>query len=201
MIIVIDNFLDNPDKIQKEAIKFYRTHQSVSEKNYPGKKVQVSIEIKNLISKKISSVLKENINCKESCYQFVDETYLLGIPHDDRSKKYSSILFLNKNAPENTGTQIFSHYNNYKSSSLYQDENLVLPIKEHFIKSKRKILDKLMYRLTLFKIMKDFKSKDSITIENKFNRMIIFDSNLVHRACNYFGKDEQSRLCLVSFFN
>lgn len=200
MIFVVDNFYSNPDDIRIKALKSFDTNEKVFGINYPGIKILVEDQfIKNYLTSRTSKIVNENLILVESCFQFVDKSFIKGIPHDDRGRKYTSIIYLNPNPPKNSGTEIFDHF--YKTrSKLYTEENFILPYKRNFFKAKKKnILHKFLYSKLIDSILKD--QKYCTSIANKYNRHLIFDSKMVHRAQNYFGDGKESRLCLVSFFH
>jgi hypothetical protein len=213
MFFVIDNFFKDPDKIRIAARKKYETAKNIKDNGrYPGIKILVdSVKgsatnydpideyIKKCVTECVSKHTGEKVHLIESCYQFVDKSYVTGIPHDDSERKYTSIVYLNPNPPKNSGTELFDHLNNSYNNLLYLDEDQILPYKKNFLESKRKIIDKLLWRL----VMKRFKNDLNYCtpIANKYNRHLIFDSKYVHRAQDYFGEGKDSRLCLVSFFH
>ena len=200
MIFVVDNFYPNPDEIRVKALKAYSNSEKVSANNYPGIKILIEDEfIKNYLISKVSKIVNEKLILVESCFQFVNKSFVKGIPHDDRERKYTSIIYLNPNSPKNSGTEIFDHF--YKTNSkLYTEEKFILPYKRKFFAAKKKnFLYKFLYSKLIDSILKD--QKHCTSIANKYNRHLIFDSKMVHRAQNYFGEGKESRLCLVSFFH
>lgn len=200
MIFVVDDFYKNPDEIRIKALKLYSNNKKVSAFNYPGIKIIIEDQfIKNDLTTRTSKIVNEKLTLIESCFQFVDKNFVKGIPHDDREKKYTSIIYLNPYPPQNSGTEIFDLFYKTKSKS-YTDERFVLPYKNKFIASQNKnFLYKFLYSRLIDKILKE--QKYCTAVANKYNRHLIFDSKMVHRAQNYFGEEKNSRLCLVSFFN
>jgi hypothetical protein len=199
MIFVADNFLKNPDEIRIDALKRYSSQSRVKSTNYPGIKFIIEDPIfKDQLKQGVSKIVNEKVTIVESCFQFVDKNFVKGIPHDDRERKYTSIIYLNQNPPKNSGTEIFE-YCYHNRSILYKDEKFIISFKESFItKNNKNFIDKFLYSRLIDKILKEQKYKT--VISNMYNRHLIFDSKLTHRAQNYFGEDKNSRLCLVSFF-
>lgn len=208
MFIVIDNFLDEPHKFICEAKKNRNIDiQIKTASNYPGKKVSTSIETKLFIENKVNQLLNYKYQCGELQYQFIDGSFIKGIPHEDSANnyKYTSILFLNQQSPNNTGLEIYQRWDNYFQDSFINPINLhnTVTEKEHFFNSTNKtILSKIKYTMLVEKFKYNLEKRGKrISIPNKFNRCVIFDSNLVHCAQNYFGTDETNcRLNLVGFF-
>jgi hypothetical protein len=200
MFIVIDDAFENPERFRNDAIKKYKDNIFEVNQNYPGKRCFISDDtLINYFSHKAQVILNQNIKCHQLSYDFVDSSYCIGFPHDDRGRKYTSILYLNPNPPNESGTELFSNYLSCSRNKLYLNEkNNVILKRSFFGKSKRNFIDKWFYQKNVRKITDDLKYTTSIS--NKYNRLLIFDSNLIHRAQNYFGEGVNSRLCLVGFF-
>ena len=70
--------------------------------------------------------------------------------------------------------------------------------KESFNKGLRTPIDRYFYKRVIDKVREDQDNK--IEVNNKFNRMVIFPSERIHRAQNYFGKERKdSRLTIITF--
>lgn len=213
MFFVIDNFFKDPDRIRVAARKKYETAKNIKDNGrYPGIKILVDTikgsasnydptddYIKKCVTDCVSKHTGEKVQLVESCYQFVDQSYVTGIPHDDSERKFTSIIYLNPNPPQNSGTELFDRFEKCFDNLLYSDEEFILSYKEKFLQSKRGRLDKIVWSLFMKKLKNDFNY--CTPIANKYNRHLIFDSKYVHRAQNYFGEGKNSRLCLVSFFH
>lgn len=199
MIIIKDNFLENIDQIRTDALSRYSKERKISAKNYPGIKIHVPENTKKIIEKKAQNILNENVTCGEMCYQFVDKTYVKGIPHIDPGYKYTLMVYLNPTPLQSGGTEIFEHYYDHCVKEVFYNSNIVLSIKEKFFsKTKRNFFDKLIYKMLVKKVILD--QNYSTSVSNKYNRLLIFNSNMVHRAENYFGTGKNSRLSIVGFF-
>lgn len=199
MIIVKDNFLENVDQIRIDAVNRYHKLEKITAKNYPGIKIQVPDNIKKTIEKKAQNILNDNVTCGEMCYQFVDESYVKGIPHIDPGYKYTLMVYLNPSPLQSGGTEIFEHYYDHCKKEVFSSSDIVLSIKENFFNKKRRnFFDKIIYKLLVKKVLSD--QKYSTSVSNRYNRLLIFESNMVHRAQNYFGMGKNSRLSIVGFF-
>ena len=201
MIFVIDDFLKNPDKVRVDAYKMYANNSGIDEfDNYPGLKIPIyddalKIELQNSVRK----CVRQYVNLVECSFQFIDKSFVKGLPHDDSDVKFTSIIYMNINPEDNSGTEIYDYCYKSRDKCLYKEEDYILNYKRDFILEKNKsFLFKYLYGVLVDKVLKD--QPCPTVISNKYNRNLIFDSKYVHRAQNYFGKGRDSRLCLVSFY-
>lgn len=204
MFIIIDNFLDNPFKFILESKKHIKIFNNIRKaQNYPGIKVSPSEETRFILKNKIEKVLNvQNIICDEINYQFIDKNFVTGIPHNDVSK-YTTILFLNPNPPKNSGVELYKKMNDYTNDLYFNQMNSCLRQKEIFFSKKQKsIFDKIKYKYAVNKFKSQLETQGERTkISNVFNRMVIFDCDIVHCAQEYFGDDYNNcRLTLTGFY-
>lgn len=206
MITIIDNFLDNPHELVVEAknnfkIKSLCTYQ----KNYPGVKVFPNSSTKKFIDSKIRNLPFVKTACSEMQYQFVNKTFITGIPHEDLPKSFTFIIFLHPNPEKNSGIELYKKFNEFPSTKIINQNylNRMVYKKEKFFSSKNKsFFEKLEYKRTIKEVQKELKKYCSpLVVDNVFNRLVIFDSSIIHRPQNYFGNDESDcRLNLVGFY-
>jgi hypothetical protein len=199
MIKVIDNFLPDPYLIKRESFKSkikdnYLTH--------PGTRKIIPTNIENLVSTLLKKELNENIKVVDCGFDFINEKYVTGIPHSDSGRngyKYSAVIYLNENPPENTGIEIYDYAKD--NTHLYFHTKNAEELKERFFKSNKNFVDKLIWKnLIVKRCVKELENKNKIEISNKFNRMIVFDSDRIHRPQNYFGtNDKNCRLSMIFF--
>ncbi len=200
MIKVIDNFLPDPYFVRKESFKSkikdnYLTH--------PGTRKIIPTKIENLVLNLLKKELNEDIRVAECGFDFIDEKYVTGIPHSDSGKngydgfKYSAVIYLNENPPEKTGIEIYDYAKNNRH--LYFHTQNAMDLKEGFFASKKSFVDKFIWKnLIVKRSTKGLKNK--IEISNKFNRMVVFDSDRIHRPQNYFGTNKENcRLSMIFF--
>jgi len=105
--IIIDDFLDNPDKVRESVLKlnFYRTG------DYPGLRTdRADKEYEQYIKSKLEIIL----NCKikefkqdSFSFQICLENAETWIHHDET--EWAGVLYLTPNAPASTGTAIYRH--------------------------------------------------------------------------------------------
>lgn len=107
-------------------------------------------------------------------------------PHVDNQKlcRYGAVLYLSQNPAADSGTSFYrlKYANGAAGGNVVQDpyHNLVDALKTRSLPA-------------------DAWYEDH-SIENKFNRLILFKSNIVHSASGYFGKDKRDKRLAVTFF-
>lgn len=107
-------------------------------------------------------------------------------PHVDNRKlcKYGAVLYLNQNPAPDSGTSFYrlKYANGAVGGNLVQDpyKNLVDALHTQALPSDAWYVDH--------------------SIENKFNRLILFKGNMVHSASSYFGTDKRDKRLAVTFF-
>lgn len=114
--LIIDNFLDNPDKVRTSALslEFYRTG------DFPGYRTdRADYDYEAYVTKKLESIL----NCKilefkqdSFCFQLCLEDNETWIHHDDTA--WAGVLYLTPDAPAEAGTAIYRHIPTNKFSEL-----------------------------------------------------------------------------------
>jgi|TARA_B100000035_G_scaffold185512_1_gene158234 hypothetical protein len=195
---VIDNFFDNPYEIRNIALK---CHSQTTDVTYPGVRKKVPTETASFTLKQIKKKFNKNFlisphEVNGMAFDFIDRTFCAGMCHNDEvfSEK-TFLVFLTPNPQPNSGIDIFDRINNQAE---YTDIVETNKKKEKFLSSKRSFPQRFFYRREIDRLTKLQKNK--ISIENKFNRAVLFDSKRVHRAQNYFGLNKSNtRLTLVSF--
>ena len=192
---VIDDFFDNPYDIRNTALKCDWQTVNVT---YPGIRKRVPAEIAVLTLKQIEKKFNKNllISSQEQngmAFDFIDRTFCGGMCHSDQDRAEKTFLvFLTPNPQPNSGIDIFDITNDYTEICKSNQK------KEKFFSSKRNLSQRFFYRREIDKLTKLQKNK--ISVENKFNRAVLFDSNRVHMAQNYFGSNKSNtRLTLISF--
>lgn len=189
---IIDNFFDNPYDIRNIALKCDWQTVNVA---YPGIRKRVPAEtavftLKQIEKKFNKDFLISSRDMNGMAFDFIDRTFCGGICHSDEDIAEKTLLvFLTPNPEPNSGIDIF-------------DKGVVprdaCSGKEKFFSSKRNLVQRFFYRRQIDKLTKLQKNK--ISVENKFNRAVLFDSNRIHRAQNYFGSNKSNtRLTLISF--
>lgn len=107
-------------------------------------------------------------------------------PHvDNRSLcKYAAVLYLNINPDPEGGTSFYR----LRHSNGAPGGNLVVPPYRNLVDAlNTKALPKEAWYL-------------DESVENKFNRIMLFKGNMAHSASKYFGKDKRDKRLAVTFF-
>jgi hypothetical protein len=125
-------------------------------------------------------------------FHFLKKKFCEGGAHYDANSKYAAVLYLNPIPSNNSGTRIFSHKKNY---NFYNQEQYIKSVKK-FMLSKNNFLDRFLYKKEIIKYEKQFGT--GMNVENKFNRLIIYNSNYVHKALNFFGNKLEN--CRLTYF-
>lgn len=173
-LMVIDNFLDDPDTIRNFALK--QTYHIRG--NYPGVRATWdNTAYDNELNVKLSEIIGCNITHQgaskqfQICTEYEDNNW---IHHD--TKNLAGVLYLTPNAPLEYGTSIFRHKQTNIMYGLDQtDEN----------------------------IRNEDEWEEIINISNVYNRLILYNGMLYHRSNNFgFGNSlENSRLTQVFFMD
>ena len=107
--------------------------------------------------------------------------------------------------PPNSGMEVYDSESKEGSANMppdYITESRYynfLSVKENFYKDTTNFLKGYKYARMTKRMNSYF--DPSVKIPNKFNRLILFDGNLYHRAHKFFGTSvEDARLTLTSFF-
>lgn len=173
-LMVIDNFLDDPDTIRKFALK--QTYHIRG--NYPGVRAPWD---NTAYETEINTKLTEIIGCNIT-HQGASKQFQICTEHEDNNwihhdtKDLAGVLYLTPNAPLEYGTSIFRHKHTNIMYGLNQtNEN----------------------------IRNEDEWEETINISNVYNRLILYNGMLYHRSNNFgFGNSlENSRLTQVFFMD
>jgi hypothetical protein len=200
-LLVIDNFLPDPDMVRRYALSVnYFDNIKENYTYFPGKRTNVmakmnpeyNASIFNKFSKLLYNVDEAvySIDIK-SYFQIVYEKYRRGWVHSDNGEiDLAGVLYLTPNPPADSGTEF------YKEKSVDKNKTIInIDIKQQFVTNqiefdaaKEALLENnLQYELTDY-------------ISNKYNRLILYPASWYHCARNYFGDtDENARLTQVFF--
>jgi len=183
-IVVVDNFLENPDEVRKLALDIpsdeYEKRGSVGvrSKPYPYGNIYRPIFEKLL---GIETIDEEwgGTDGTHGCYQW-SPADTGQVVHCDATD-WAGIIFLTPDAPPRTGTWLMKHKDTGKR---YRDEGL----------------DDVFIGNTKQWDTHPFEKIDDIG--NVYNRLILWNGRHLHTAGSYFGESiDNSRLYQVFFFN
>ena len=200
MLRVVDNFLDDPYLFRNTGLKLYNENNFIaSDLRWPGCRVELPDSLVKKYIPKVESAVDGTLS-SSTYFQWVDETWVSGIWHDDPSD-YTVLTFLNQDAPSNTGIEIGENTITSRTGSecvkYMMEDNAI--IKNSFYRSSRNYYQRYLFKKKLDKYNSSPYFKDPCVVSNKFNRTVIFEKSQLHRAQNFFGKGKKSRLTMISF--
>lgn len=177
--VVVDNFYKNPDSVRNFALSLdFKEHKEY----HKGKRTELSYRFPGLkesfekiLGAKITNWDYYPINgCFQHCIAGDQLVYHCDLQH------FAGIIYLTPDAPPQTGT---SFYRSRHTRKMKVDGN------EQGIVFRNGFLDPTEFDLV-------------DTVGNVYNRLILFDSKLIHSASEYFGTNLQnSRLFQLFFFD
>ena len=177
--IVIDNFYENPDFVRNFALKCtFQDHPAY----HKGKRTDqcyrfagLKERFETLLGRKIVNWEKYGTNgCFQSCIAGDQLVY-----HHD-GQQYAGVLYLTPDAPPQAGTNL------YRSK---YTKKMKVPEAEHGQVFKNGYLDSTEFDLV-------------DVVGNVYNRLILFDAQVIHAASTYFGTTkENGRLFQLFFFD
>jgi hypothetical protein len=176
--IVIDNFYSEPDKIRNFALKqeFFpdlKRHKGKRSATFRFEGLKERFEV--LLGRNIHHWEKYGTN---GCFQYCIAEDLPVYHHD--MQQYAGVLFLTPDAPIKSGTQFFRSRHTKK---------MKVPSEDHSTVFRNGFYDST-----------EFESVD--TVGNVYNRLVLFDAQLIHAAPVYFGNSkENGRLFQLFFFD
>ncbi len=190
MIIVKDDFFKDPYSVRNAVLK-KKNFSAPENGRYPGLRCdEVSDNINDYILSEARHYTKDPyLKLIKSFIQWIPKKYHKGTVHGDL-EKYTSVYFLSLDTPPHSGTVVYDESKDL-DPSLFEAKRSFYADTNNFIKKFRfnRLCNKALSGLT------------PITIPNKFNRFLLFDSGSYHRAENFFGTSiKDSRLTIVSFF-
>lgn len=197
-LTILDNFLDDPDKIRAWALQ--QEYHPAEDGRWPGLRSKPIHELDtpffHLVCRKFFSQFYDVQNMEELSwevtmnFQMVPKDYVSGWIHsDEKLSQITGIIYLSPNANLNGGT------------SIYRDKtNLVQPI----IVNNEFKNDSYLKKISIQEAKKhkeehNSQYEETIRVSNIYNRLISFDSQLIHGAQDFFGEDDGSRLTLIFF--
>jgi hypothetical protein len=195
-ITIVDDFFDYPDEVREFASQ--QEYFLDVDNRWPGKRTKSLNEINillfnDVINKAISlffNFKKTNISWSASVFfQKVDSKYQEGWVHTD-DNICTGIVYLSK-SKNKCGTTIYRPIdpinakikNIDKKSEGFNNTNLLEQNKNYLLDNNKQF-------------------RPTVTIQEEYNRLVLFDGHLFHGANNFYGnEDDSSRLTLVFFIN
>jgi hypothetical protein len=197
-VTILDNFLDDPDKIREWALQ--QEYLPDEHGNWPGLRSKSISELNtpffHLICRKVLSQFYDVPNTEELSWEFnmkfqiIPKEYDSGWVHSDETgSQITGILYLSPNTNLNGGTSIYRDKPNIVQPSYVNN-----PFKQDSYLNKISIQEAKKY-----KEEHNAQFEETIRVSNIYNRLICFDSQLRHAAQDFFGEGDESRLTLVFF--
>jgi hypothetical protein len=192
--IILDNFFNDPIKIVQFAnsLEYYQDNEG----KWPGKRTKELHEInksffENYGSKILSilypTVKEKNFNCSLSFQKISKEYINKGWIHKDDDFDFTTIIYLSQH--KECGTSLFDSKNISNEILNYKNKKN-MHLKKDF-KEEMKYLDENNSQFI-----------ETIKINSKFNRLIMFDGAQYHAAQKFIENNiEEERLTLIGFFS
>lgn len=190
-LTVLDNFLDEPDKMRSLALSL--PYHKNPEGRWPGVRSEplriINKDISDRLVGKVLSLffLKDPGWYVQAHFQKVGNHYGKGWVHTDAPYMMTGIIYLDPNPAPNSGTAILEK--KYLDSTCKN-----LAAKENFYKG---LITEQEAEPARNENNCNFSK--SIVIESKYNRLLCFDSHLLHSAGEFCGHNDSERLTLVFF--
>ena len=177
--IVIDNVYENPDGVREFALKQVFNEHKEYHKGHRTDQVFRFPGLKEMFERRLGVPIKNwEKYGTNGCFQFCIAGDQL-VYHFDQ-QEYAGVLFLTPDAPPNTGSSF------YRSKHTKQMKVADADFKKVF---RNGFLDST-----------EFDRVD--TVGNLYNRIVLFDSKMIHSASEYFGTTkENGRLFQLFFFD
>jgi len=199
--LVVDDFFDNPDGVR--ALALQQQYTKDPNNHWPGKRSPMLHEIDHgffvyTINKVLSLFYYTGADVKSpemeinwqafANFQLVDSSYGSGWIHRDNTL-ITGIIYLNKEYNPNSGTSIFLQKEGWGSIN-YKE-------KEKFLNG-----EMTYQEVEKFRLENHAQYEEVINIKNRYNRLVIFDSNMHHAANDFItANNNEERLTLVFFIN
>jgi hypothetical protein len=189
-VYVFDNFYDHPDHVRELAL---RTPKHPNPKFYKGKRsAQLPKEVVAHVRSMFEMLLRERFHREFRSYFHVCDVRDPLVYHSDE-QRWAAVVYLKPDAPPECGTSLWRH----KETGL---RRYATPEDAERLHMTQKEVNHHVYRLP--NLLDGTKWELLDRIGNVYNRCIVWRSDLVHSATQYFGLDneKESRLTQLFFF-
>lgn len=193
---IVDNFFNNPDDVRDYALSL--PFNSDPEGRWPGERVSLSetnITFFDFVCRKMLSLFTDDDYPKyyASAYfqkiktnEYIDEGWI----HTDFPHVLTGIIYLTPNSKESNGTSLYKLNN----KNICWNNEVTEDIKRKGYLNEGDV--------NAFKDARDYEYSQftkTLDIPSFYNRLVLFDSSLYHKA-NNFHIDDQDRLTVIVFF-
>jgi hypothetical protein len=194
-VTILDNFLDNPDMMRKLALDL--PYHKDPEGKWPGLRSDplhtIDNDVFDLFTKKYFSLFFDIESIAWSVdarFQKIGKEYGRGWAHTDVGPIITGIIYLDPQPVPNSGTIILEKTSLRSNGRLnYRQEDKV-----NFYQGKL-----LEEEAELARQRNNDSFSSGITVQSKYNRLLTFDSHLVHTADEFYGDPNFERLTLTFF--
>lgn len=190
-LVVIDNFYDNPDEIRKIAMD--QTFKSSG--LHKGKRTESRL-ILDGTKEALENILNRRITDWNQLFNGVFQycTAQDSLVYHADAQTYAAVVFLTPDAPPETGTSFWRS----KTNGVWRSPT------EEDLKNQNKGFDEVWH--DMFGNPPNFYDRSKWEqvdyIGNRYNRLAIWNSKLIHSANQYFGDSlDNSRLFHMFFFD
>jgi len=193
-ITVIDDFFDYPDEVREFALQ--QEYFSDTENKWPGKRTKSLYELNSLLFNRIVdrvfslffNLYKTKISWNADVYfQKVDGKYIGGWIHTDDSIG-TGIIYLSK-SENKCGTTIYRPIDPINANIKNVNKKF-----ESFSNTD------LITRNNDFRLENNKQFRPTVTIQEEYNRLVFFDSPLIHGANEFYGDNDNSERLTIVFF-
>ena len=188
--LVVDNFYDDPHAVREFALKQKfkankKYHKgSRTEQRFLCEKTHKKFE--GLLNKKIPDWYAHGVN---GVFQYCTAEDAV-VYHCD-SQTYAGTIYLTPDAPPQCGTSFFRSKHN---KLMKVTENDATRLGKSQLELDQEIFENGHYDKTNFELVD--------VVGNVFNRLVLWDAQIIHAASEYFGNDKtNSRLFHLFFFD
>ena len=193
-ITVVDDFFEYPDEVREFALQ--QEYFLDVENRWPGKRTKPLHEINfSLFNSTVNKVIylfynsnKTKISWNAAAqFQKVDSKYNEGWVHTD-DNLCTGIIYLSK-SKNKCGTTIYRPIDPLSANLKNVDKKI-----ESF-----KNTD-LITNTDAFRLENNKQFRPTVTVQEEYNRLVLFDGHLIHSANEFYGaEDDSARLTLVFF--
>jgi hypothetical protein len=196
--IIIENFYEDPDLVRNFALKqeYFKGERG----SWPGLRSsyvnEISPSLYENLKRKLLLIISDygfkDFTELQTSFQLIDETYGTGWVHDDDPKlNIAGLIYLNPEPPyQGSGTTLYEDKDDFDSQKYA----------EPFMQDVLLCTDD---ERTKFKNLREEQRnqfKPTVSIENVYNRCILFDTRTWHSADGFFGRTkDDTRLTQVFF--
>ena len=198
-VTVVDGFFDEPDDVRNYALSL--TSEPDTQGKWPGSRTANLAEINPKLfdhtCRRIASMFWDTRDAQEFVqwqaqggFQLVDSSYQSGwVHHDAGEELFTAIIYLTPGANASTGT------------SIWEIKDRAVDVPKTVKDQKFPALQQQLSPEAAATARQELNSyyTESIRVNNKYNRCIVFDSHLYH-AAGEFDTLAEDRLTLTIFF-